>query len=316
VIFYESAVDALGRTLAEKAEKDGIFHRSEGALGIDLSDEDLGFFMLLKSDGNTLYATKDLGLAKTKFEQYQIDRSIYVVGQEQSLHFQQVFATLQRMGFSQAEKCHHLAYGLVTLPEGKMSSRAGNVILCTELQNAMLKYIDSTYMQDRNDWSAQQKQQTAQCIAIAAIKYGMLNQDPNKTITFHQEDWLTSEGNTGPYLLYAYVRIRSAIAAHTLINPDAIDYGTLQHAHEHELLIKLMQWTYTVRYAAEQYRPNTLCRYLYELAKIFHRTYGQCSIKYAASNAQRDARVALFYATAEILQTGLSLLGIPVTEHM
>ena len=166
--------------------------------------------MLLKSDGNTLYATKDLALAQLKFDKFGVKRSVYVVGSEQTLHFKQVFATLKRMGYSQVEHCFHLPYALVTLPDGKMSSREGNVILFSQLRKEIIESIQSVHLlEHRMDWTKQELEETAQKIAVAAIKYGMLNQDSNKQIVVSMKDWLVSEGDTGTYLVYAYVRIRS-----------------------------------------------------------------------------------------------------------
>ena len=152
--FYESEVDEEGRQIVIEGEKNGIFKKSEGAIGIDLEVEGLGFFMLLKSDGNTLYSTKDLALARQKFDNFDVKRSIYVVGAEQTLHFKQVFATLKRMGYKQAEQCFHLPYALVVLPEGKMSSREGNVILFSQLRKEIVESIQYTHLEEhRKDWS-------------------------------------------------------------------------------------------------------------------------------------------------------------------
>ena len=226
--FYESDVDEEGRQMVLEGEKNGTFIRSEGAIGIDLETENLGFFMLLKSDGNTLYSTKDLALARRKFDQFSVDRSVYVVGAEQTLHFKQVFATLNRMGYSQAERCYHLPYALVMLPSGKMSSREGNVILFSDMRKQMRDYIlDGLLVEQNREWDEKEVEETSHRIALAAIKYGMLSQDPNKPIVFSMEDWLVSEGDTGTYLVYAYVRIRSIGRQVALYVNDQIDFSLL-----------------------------------------------------------------------------------------
>ncbi|MEC7194009.1 MAG: arginine--tRNA ligase, partial [SAR324 cluster bacterium] len=215
-----------------------------GAIGVDLNDDKLGFFLLLKSDGNTLYSTKDLALAKRKFEEFGIERSIYVVGAEQTLHFQQVFATLKKMGYQQASRCFHLPYALVVLPEGKMSSRAGNVILFSKLQQEMCDFVRNNYLEShRESWSDEEIESTTRKVAVAAIKYGMLNQDPNKQITFSLKDWLVSEGDTGVYLIYAYVRIRSIVRQFENFDPHAeIEFELLKHSHEKALIRKLFDF--------------------------------------------------------------------------
>ena len=175
------------------------------------------------------------------------DRSIYVVGVEQTLHFKQVFATLKRMGYKQAEQCFHLPYSLVMLPEGKMSSREGNVILFSLLRKEIVESIQSTHLEEhRKEWSRKELDETSQKIAVAAIKYGMLNQDSNKNIVFSMDDWLISEGDTGTYLVYAYVRIRSiGRKISCKISPD-VDFSLLTHPNEKKLLRQMLDFNKTV----------------------------------------------------------------------
>ncbi|HEX7926372.1 MAG TPA: arginine--tRNA ligase, partial [bacterium] len=190
-VFYESDMEA-GRGIVDEGLKRGVFQRSQGAVGIDLEAYKLGFFLVLKADGTTLYSTKDLALAQIKFDQYKIDESIYVVGAEQTLHFQQVFKTLELLGYEQAKQCHHLAYGLVMLPDGKMSSRAGNIIPFSRLRTEMNAYIETHYLgahrTGSDAWPAEEIDETARHIAVAAVRYGMVKQDPGKSIIFNMED--------------------------------------------------------------------------------------------------------------------------------
>ena len=315
--FYESEVDEEGRKIVIEGEKNGIFKKSEGAIGIDLDEEGLGFFMLLKSDGNTLYSTKDLALARQKFDNFDVKRSIYVVGAEQTLHFKQVFATLKRMGYKQAEQCFHLPYALVMLPEGKMSSREGNVILFSQLRKEIVESIQSTHLEEhRKEWSRKELDETSQKIAVAAIKYGMLNQDSNKNIVFSMDDWLVSEGDTGTYLVYAYVRIRSiGRKISRKVSPD-VDFSLLTHPNEKKLLRQMLDFNKTVFNAGEQFRPSLLARMLYEFSKDFSRAYNTCSVMHAETEQLKAARLLLFHCVAETLQQGLNLLGITPPERM
>ena len=315
--FYESEVDEEGRQIVIEGEKNGIFKKSEGAIGIDLEAEGLGFFMLLKSDGNTLYSTKDLALARQKFDNFDVKRSIYVVGAEQTLHFKQVFATLKRMGYKQAEQCFHLPYALVMLPEGKMSSREGNVILFSQLRKEIVESIQSTHLEEhRKDWSRKELDETSQKIAVAAIKYGMLNQDSNKNIVFSMDDWLVSEGDTGTYLVYAYVRIRSiGRKISSKVSAD-VDFSLLTHPNEKKLLRQMLDFNKTVFNAGEQFRPSLLARMLYEFSKDFSRAYNTCSVMHAETEQLQAARLLLFHCVAETLQQGLNLLGITPPERM
>jgi len=320
-VFYESEVDEEGKAVVLQGLEEGVFQRSEGAIGIDLEEAGLGFFLLLKSDGNTLYSTKDIALAQKKFKDYKIDRSVYVVGSEQILHFKQVFETLKRMGLAQADSCFHLPYALVSLPSGKMSSRAGNVILFSEMREAMRSYIYSNYFEDgHEDWSQDEIECTAHKIAVAAIKYGMLSQAPNKGIVFLMEDWLTSEGDTGSYLIYAYVRIRS-ICRKINENPESLaktnlNFDLLAHANEQALIRRLFDFNQVVWNAGEQYKTSLLARNLYELARDFSRAYSTCSVKHAESPELQSVRLLLFHCVAESLAQGLDLLGITPPERM
>ena len=315
--FYESEVDEEGRKIVIEGEKNGIFKKSEGAIGIDLDEEGLGFFMLLKSDGNTLYSTKDLALARQKFDNFDVKRSIYVVGAEQTLHFKQVFATLKRMGYKQAEQCFHLPYALVMLPEGKMSSREGNVILFSQLRKEIVESIQSSHLEEhRKEWSRKELDETSQKIAVAAIKYGMLNQDSNKNIVFSMDDWLVSEGDTGTYLVYAYVRIRSiGRKISSKVSPE-VDFSLLTHPNEKKLLRQMLDFNKTVFNAGEQFRPSLLARMLYEFSKDFSRAYNTCSVMHAETEQLKSARLLLFHCVAETLQQGLNLLGITPPERM
>jgi len=316
-IFYESEVDVKGKKIVIEGEKKGIFERSEGSIGINLDEEDLGFFMLLKSDGNTLYSTKDLALAKLKFEKFGVKRSIYVVGVEQTLHFKQVFATLRRMGYSQVDQCFHLPYELVMLPQGKMSSRAGNAILFSKLRKKIIQFIKSDHLEKhKKDWDPKELNETARKVALAAIKYGMLSQDTNKQIIFSMEDWLISEGDTGTYLVYAYVRIRSILKQVSREINSEINFSLLSHPDEKKLLRQMLDFNTIVYNSGKQFRPSLLARMLYEFAKDFNRAYKNCSVKYAETEMLQDARLLLFHCVAETLFKGLYLIGITPPERM
>ena len=273
--------------------------------------------MLLKSDGNTLYSTKDLALAKQKFDQFGVNRSIYVVGVEQTLHFKQVFATLKRMGYEQVGQCFHLSYALVMLPQGKMSSRAGNVILFSQLRKEIIESIQTAHLSEhRQDWSRKELDETAQKIAVAAIKYGMLNQDSNKQIVFSMDDWLVSEGDTGTYMIYAYVRIRSIGRQVPREVSAEVDFSLLVHPNEKKLLRQMLDFNRTVFNSGEQYRPSLLAQMLYEFSKDFSRAYNTCSVKHAETEMLQAARMLLFHCVAETLLHGLQLLGITPPERM
>jgi arginyl-tRNA synthetase len=320
-VFYESELEKPGRAAVEDGLRRGVLQRSQGAVGIDLEAHGLGFLLVLKADGTTLYATKDLALAELKFERFGIRQSIYVVGAEQTLHFRQVFKTLELLGYEQARNCHHLAYGLVTLPEGKMSSRQGNIIPFTRLRREMHAYILANYLgAHRGEWDEAEIAETARRIAVAAIRYGMVKQDPSRSIVFNLEDWLVSEGDTGTYLCYAYTRVQSVLRqvaqARGLAPEPSAELALLTHEHERALLRALHDFNRVVHRAGQQLRPNLVANALFALCKDFSRAYTTCSVLHAESDALARARLALFGATGRLLGAGCRLLGIEPPERM
>lgn len=324
--FHESDVGEEGKIMARDAYKKGILVESDGAVVADLSKykvpgtkQDLGYLVLITSAGTGLYATKDLALAKRKFEDFKIDRSIYVVDAGQSLHFQQVFKTLELLGFKQAPKCFHLAYGIVTLADGKMSSRDGTVIFFSQLKEELTNFIMEQFLEKyRGKWSDEEIEERCRRISVATIKYGMLNQDNSKNIIFNLEEWASPVGNTGPYLMYAYTRTRSIVREVSVSKEEKelVDYSLLSHPTEIKLMTILEEFPETVEKAAENYKPNLICIYLYTLCKQFSRWYDSCSTKNASTPALRVTRLELVKATGEVVKTGLELLGIETVEHM
>jgi arginyl-tRNA synthetase len=348
--FYESEEGEVSRLLANEYYKRGVFINSNGAVGADLNSYGLGFCMVLKSDGTGLYATKDLSLAQRKFETFHIERSIYIVDAAQSLHFKQVFKTLELMGYEQAKKCIHIPYGQVVLPSGKMSSRVGNVILFSQLKsqldqdiyaNFLKKYdpsspqeietIDATTQvgeykkteRNTDKWTTEEIEAARHAIAVATIKYGMLNHDTMKDIVFVLSEWSAKSGNTGPYMLYAYARIRSIIrevnASSDLSLEERkqfVDFTVLQHDLERNALSILHEFWTIVEQCTSRNNPSSLCDYLFELSKAFSAWYEKCSIMKAESDKLKWTRLQFIEAIGEVLRTGLQLLGIKTLERM
>jgi len=315
--YFESDVGEAGKRIVLDFYKRGVFVKSEGAIGADLSDSNLPFFLLLKSDGTGLYATKDLALARDKFDRFKVDRSIYVVDASQSLHFQQVFATLGKMGYKRASQCFHLAYGLVVLPEGKMSSREGNVILFSQLQRILDEKIRGEYLDKyQGVWSDEEIAEASKRISVATIRYGMLNQDHIKNIVFDLEEWTSRSGNTGPYLLYAYARTRSILREVGEFSSQDADWALLTHETEAALLNQMSKLPEIASRACRDFRPNLICHYLYQLCKDFSRMYDKCSVVRAETQSLKVTRACLVDAFGKLLQKGLALLGIQTLERM
>lgn len=318
VLFYESEMTDEAQAIVEEYQQKGIFVLDQGAVGVDLKAQKLGFCILRKRDGNTLYATKDLALARRKFEQYKIDRSIYVVADEQNHHFRQVFKVLELMGFEQAKRSSHLSYGMVVLPEGKMSSREGNSVTFNSLRQLMLDHLNGILAKYASEWTAAEISDTAQKLCDGAIKFGMMSSDPSREIVFNLEDWLSFEGHSGPYLMYSYSRTRSILrkAAEQGAKPDATQSAALVQQSERELLRYLYDFNDVVAVACETSRPSHLASHLFSMCKGFNRFYADVSVLKAESATLRDARLALIDAFSTTLRQGLSLLGITPPDRM
>ncbi len=321
--FNESEVSEESQSIVSKYLKTGVFKEDQGAIGADLTDYKLGFMLVRKRDGNTLYATKDLALAKRKFEEFKIDRSIYVVANEQNHHFRQVFKTLELMGFPQASKCYHLSYGMVVLPDGKMSSRAGNTVPFMKLKDSILSELHQILEKYKGEWSAAEIDETAKRLCIGALKYGMLQADPAREIVFDLKDWLSFEGNTGPYLMYSYARTMSILrkaaeSGHKPWSPEEAAKETfkLEAQSEQELLRSIYDFNSVVEDATEQCRPSQLCTHLYYMCKSFNRFYSDVPVLKAENSDVIRMRLSLIYAFARTLKQGLQLLGITPPERM
>ncbi|MFT7670412.1 MAG: arginyl-tRNA synthetase [Planctomycetota bacterium] len=315
--FYESELGEISKELVREFETSGVFIASEGAVGADLSDFDMGFCVLIKSDGTALYATRDLALAKRKFEEFGIDRSLYVVDSSQSLHFRQVFKCLELMGYEQASKCQHLPYGQVVLASGKMSSRTGEVFLFSQLKERLLAKIRGEFLSKYDgDWPEKEIADAAHLIAMATMRYGMLNQLHSSKIVFDLDEWSARTGNTGPYLMYAYARTRSVMREVGELDDSLVDWALLTHETETDLLGYLADYPRYVERAAEALLPQILCSYTYDLCKKFSRMYQECSVMHADSEPLKVTRLQLIDATGRVIQHALSMLGIRTIDRM
>lgn len=316
--FFESEVSEESQQVVEEYLEKGVFKADQGAIGIDLSDAKLGFMLVRKRDGNTLYATKDLVLAKKKFEDFKIDKSIYVVGSEQNYHFKQVFKTLEKMGFKQSSKCFHLSYGMVVLPSGKMSSRLGNTVPFSKLQDELAAEIDRVMTAgDRKFQSEEEKQDVIHRLSRGAIIYGMIGSDASKDIVFDLKNWLSFEGNTGPYLMYAYSRASSLLAKSDLeLNDLAVSVPKQILASEKDLLRSIHDFNRTAWTACMELKPNLLAYHLYEMARAFSRFYAEAPILKEADLSCKRFRLQLTKGFAKVMFQGLDVLGMPPPKKM
>jgi len=313
--YWESDVDASSVSLVKKYYDKGLFIEDEGAIGIDLKEYKLGFCLLLKSDGTGLYATKDLELARRKFDEQGVERSIYVVDNRQALHFKQVFKTLELMGFPHAKDCYHLEYEMVELTDGAMSSRKGNIVPLQDLIDQMILKIKTDYLNRyKDEWSEDKINHTANIVAAGAIKYGMTKIDSHKKIVFDMSEWLKLDGESGPYIQYVHARINSLLQKTNL--DISADFSLLDHTLEKELILKLNQFNDTVESALKNYKIHLICTYLYELSKSFNSFYAECSVLNANDENLKNARVKLCQAVKITISKGLGLIGIEAPDSM
>ncbi len=340
VWFFESDVDGPSKAIVEELISRGIAddERPQGGAVIVKIDEKLGLTkekyrtnVLLRSDGTTLYLTKDLALARVKFEQYHVDRSIYVVDVRQSMHLQQAFAILKLWGFKQAEKCFHLGYGFVSLPEGAMSARRGRVVLFKDVAEEAEQRALAAMGERTPEMPESERRIIAQQIGLGALKYALLSVDNNKDIVFNIDEALNFEGHTGPYIQNAYVRAASILRKSNVerqksgafdpstssgqaLRPVPFDYELT--THEVQLIDLISRFPAAVEQAANEYRPLVIANYAFDLANEFHSFYHAVPVLQAGSEDVKNARLRLVAAAKQTLANALWLLGITAPDVM
>jgi len=324
VWFFESEVDELAKSIVEELIELGIANdeRPDGPVLVRI-DEKLGLKkekyrtnIILRSDGTTLYLTKDLALAKVKFEVYHVDRSIYVIDVRQSLHMQQTFKILELWGFEQAQKCHHLGYGFVSLPEGAMSARRGRVVLFKDVADEAVRRVLAEIEQKNPGMPAVKRQEVAQQVGLGALTYAMLSVDNNKDIVFEMDEALNFDGNTGPYIQNAYVRANSILKKAEGEIPEEIQFSYEITAHELQLIDLISRFPSAVQQAALEYRPLVMANYAYDLANSFHSFYHAVPVLQSEVETTKKARLRLVAATRQTLANTLRLLDISAPDVM
>lgn len=311
VHFFESEVEKKAKEIVEDLLKKKIAKKSQGAVIVDLEKYNLGVFILLRSDGTVLYSAKDLALAQKKFKEYKLDWSLIVVGNEQDTYFRQLFKTIELMKIKTPKVFKHITYGMIRFPTGKMSSRTGDNILYSEFIKEVSDYAKKRISERSEKLSKKELDKRALAVAIAAIKYSMLKQNPNKNIIFIKQEALNFEGDTGPYLLYSYARANSILkkAGKYKSNFFIEELEPL----EIELTKKLSQFSEVVENAHKHYNPSIIANYSYTLAKIFNEFYHACPV---INSKQKEFRLTLVQSFKIILGNSLNLLGIETLEEM
>lgn len=315
-VYYESNTYKLGKQIVLEKFAQGIGQKSEKGIEIDLTNVKLGQkpILLLRADGTSVYMTQDIGLAPTRFAETYFDKVIYVVGSEQNFHFKCLFEIFKRYGFPWQPNLYHLSYGMVILPSGKMKSREGTVVDADDLVDQLRSFACDVVKENEPDLSASGLKERAEKIALGALKYMLASASPGNEILFDPQKSISFEGNTGPYLQYACVRI-AAIEEKALKFAIRDNTDNFQISEkEFEVVKKLSLYSDAVRRAAETYDTSALTSCLYDIAKSFSAFYAECPVVY--DNCVDAFRLSLCQATRQVLSNGLQLLGIPIPDRM
>lgn len=316
-VYYESDTYLLGKDLVMDGLKSGVFYRKEdGSVWIDLSDEGLDEKLVLRADGTAVYMTQDVGTAVDRYKDYpDLQGIIYTVGNEQDYHFKVLFLILKKLGYSWAENCFHLSYGMVDLPSGKMKSREGTVVDADDL---MADVIDKAkHMTEERGhiegMTEEQKSNLYHMIGMGGLKYYLLKVDPKKRMLFNPEESIELNGNTGPFIQYTHARIRSLLSKSG--NISAWDVNAIQH-EEKEIIKHLLAFPETLQEAAASYSPALIANYTYELVKLYNHFYQSITILNEENEDLKSLRIVLSNNVAKVISNGMYLLGIRVPERM
>ncbi len=321
-IYYESNTYLEGKRKVEEGLSKGLFFRKpDGSVWADLTKDGLDQKLLLRSDGTSVYMTQDIGTAEMRFNDYPIDKMIYVVGNEQNYHFQVLSILLDRLGFKWGKDLVHFSYGMVELPNGKMKSREGTVVDADDLIAQMISDARKTSdeMGKFKDMTEEEKQEVARIVGLGALKYFILKVDARKNMLFNPAESIDFNGNTGPFIQYTYARIRSIMRkaeAEGITLPQQLAPNAPLNDKEIEIIQKLREFEGAVTEAGQNYNPSGIANYCYELTKLFNQFYHDYSILSADTPETKITRLVLTKNVAKVIKNGMALLGIEVPERM
>ena len=320
-IYYESNTYLEGKKEVERGLKNGLFYRREdGSVWADLTQNGLDEKLLLRADGTSVYMTQDIGTAKLRFQDYPIDKMVYVVGNEQEYHFKVLSILLDRLGFPFGKELVHFSYGMVELPNGKMKSREGTVVDADDLMAQMIddaREISKDKVNILPDITADEANEIARIVGLGALKYFILKVDPRKNMLFNPEESIDFNGNTGPFIQYTYARIQSVLRK-AEVNHDAQDFSGVKTLNDKELALiqRLADFPAAVRQAGNDFSPAVIANYAYSLACDFNSFYHDYSILNEADANVRALRLTLSATVAKVIHSAMALLGIEVPNRM
>ena len=322
-IYYESETYLLGKGEVLRGLSEGKFVQDpDGSVWADFTDEGLDRKILLRSDGTSVYITQDIGTAKMRFDEYPIDKMVYVVGNEQEYHFKVLSLLLDRLGYAFGKGLVHFSYGMVELPEGKMKSREGTVVDADDLMDEMIATARTIAEEQgkAKDMTPEEASEVARRVGLGSLKYFILKVDPRKNMTFNPKESIDFNGNTGSFIQYTYARIRSVLRKATesgitlpsSFAPESLELST----KEQELIAKVAEYADAVEEAARSYSPAVIANYVYDLVKEYNQFYHDFSILKEERTELRDFRLALSEVVARTIASGFALLGIEMPERM
>lgn len=320
-IYYESNTYLEGKKEVERGLKEGLFYRREdGSVWADLTQNGLDEKLLLRADGTSVYMTQDIGTAKLRFQDYPIDKMVYVVGNEQEYHFKVLSILLDRLGFPFGKELVHFSYGMVELPNGKMKSREGTVVDADDLMAQMIddaREISKDKVNTLPDITADEANEIARIVGLGALKYFILKVDPRKNMLFNPEESIDFNGNTGPFIQYTYARIQSVLRK-AEANHAAQDFSGVKTLNDKELALiqRLADFPASVRQAGNDFSPAVIANYAYSLACDFNSFYHDYSILNEVDANVRALRLALSATVAKVIRSAMALLGIEVPNRM
>ena len=322
-IYYESNTYLVGKKKVEEGLAKGLFIRKEdNSVWADLTNEGLDQKLLLRKDGTSVYMTQDIGTAEMRFNDFPIDKMIYVVGNEQNYHFQVLSILLDRLGFKWGKDLVHFSYGMVELPNGKMKSREGTVVDADDLVASMIenaKSLSEDKVNKLEGITEEEKNEIARIVGMGALKYFILKVDARKNMLFNPEESIDFNGNTGPFIQYTYARIRSILRkaeAQNITLPASLNDDAPLNEKEIALIQKLNDFGAAVAQAGIDYSPSGIANYCYELPKEFNQFYHDYSILNADTEAEKITRLMIAKNVAKVIKNGMALLGIEVPERM
>ncbi|HZX57172.1 MAG TPA: arginine--tRNA ligase [Mucilaginibacter sp.] len=316
--YYESDTYLLGKDIVEEGlEKKVFFKKPDGSVWIDLTSEGLDEKLVRRSDGTSVYMTQDLGTAQLKYDDYQMDESIYVVGNEQDYHFKVLFLILEKLGKTWAKGLYHLSYGMVDLPSGKMKSREGTVVdaddLIAEMEQTAKQHTETLGKVEQ--FAEEEKEQLYHTIGMGALKYFLLKVDPKKRLLFDPNESVDFQGNTGPFIQYTHARIRSVLSR-VEDHDKEMEAPSSLFTEERDLILLLSQFPTIIDEAAKGHSPAVIANYVYEIAKSFNKFYHERSILQAEDEITKHFRLQLSASSAKVIKKAMGLLGIDVPERM